>query len=303
MPVCLTGVARMAEQQQEHVSHEATPQGESIQDAYEVADGPIATRLALLENEVASLKQQLGQAQQQANLVPELLHLMARLCARYMPDEHGQMQVSLPQLSPTQQVLFHAATRVLPGALAHPSEDAAMAAAHAAGMPYPGAEMANGLGPEHVHPSMQPSVEHLAAFAAIAQYGQDGGLKKRKSDGATTFGRGAPGQKRYCPLCKNPDGSPMALAGNHNASCPWCKKCWAKKQQVLKVDCPMHNPPEGAGAPPLAAAAMPPMPDEHHDTSVGHVDHQMSLSESAGPPPNIVPLSVAAVPQGASISH
>lgn len=53
----------------------------------------------------------------------------------------------------------------------------------------------------------------------------------------------------------------------------------------------MHNPPEGAGAPPLAAAAMPPMPDEHHDTSVGHVDHQMSLSESAGPPPNIVPLS------------
>ena len=70
-----------------------------------------------------------------------------------------------------------------------------------------------GLGPEHVHPSMQPSVEHLAAFAAIAQYGQDGGLKKRKSDGATTFGRGAPGQKRYCPLCKNPDGSPMALAG------------------------------------------------------------------------------------------
>lgn len=80
----------------------------------------------------------------QANLVPELLHLMARLCARYMPDEHGQMQVSLPQLSPTQQVLFHAATRVLPGALAHPSEDAAMAAAHAAGMPYPGAEMANG---------------------------------------------------------------------------------------------------------------------------------------------------------------
>ena len=63
-------------------------------------------------------------------------------------------------------------------------------------------------------------------------------------------------------------------AGNHNATCPWCKKCWARKQQVLKVDCPMHNPPDAPPSSPhhagsgdqtsmeAAAAAMPPLPDE-----------------------------------------
>ena len=40
-------------------------QSEAMQDVYEVAEGPIATRLAVLENEVGSLKQQLAQAQQQ----------------------------------------------------------------------------------------------------------------------------------------------------------------------------------------------------------------------------------------------
>ena len=51
------------------------------------------------------------------------------------------------------------------------------------------------------------------------------------SDGITA-GRGAPGQKRYCPLCKDDEGNAMPLAGNHNAVCPWCKKCWFYKLKV-----------------------------------------------------------------------
>lgn len=48
-------------------------------------------------------------------MVPELLNLMARLAARYMPDESGQVAVSLPALNPTQHALFTAASRLIPG--------------------------------------------------------------------------------------------------------------------------------------------------------------------------------------------
>ena len=73
---------------------------------------------------------------------------------------------------------------------------------------------------------MQHAVDQLAAFVAIGQgYHADGSLKKRKSDGSATFGRGAPGQKRFCPLCKNSDGSPTPLAGAKSAD-PQSIPCW-----------------------------------------------------------------------------
>ncbi|KAK9807129.1 hypothetical protein WJX73_008725 [Symbiochloris irregularis] len=220
----------MSEQHQEHVSHE--PQHQEV---YEVTDStPAATRIAVLENEVSSLKSQLNQAQQQANMVPELLGLMARLAARYMPDENGNVSISLPVLSSTQQALFTAASRLLPvsslGHHAPESPDEALAAAHAAGLSYPAADVSSGLA-DSPHPAMQHAADQLAQFLALQGGGAFDALKKRKSDGAPSFGRGAPGQKRFCPLCKNSDGTPTPLAGNHNATCPWCKKCWARKQQ------------------------------------------------------------------------
>lgn len=81
-------------------------------------------------------------------MVPELLGLMARLAARYMPDENGNVSISLPVLTATQQALFTAASRLLPvGSLGHhapETPDEALAAAHAAGMSYPGAEVNGG---------------------------------------------------------------------------------------------------------------------------------------------------------------
>ena len=81
-------------------------------------------------------------------MVPELLGLMARLAMRYMPDENGNVTIQLPALTATQQALFAAAARLIPSAALshHPPQtpEEALAAAHAAGMPYPSAEVAAG---------------------------------------------------------------------------------------------------------------------------------------------------------------
>ena len=87
-------------------------------------------------------------------MVPELLGLMSQLAARYVPDENGHVSTSLPALTTTQQALFSAATRLLPGAALPHSQtqtpDEAMAAAHAAAMPYTG-DVQNGQCLQHAH--------------------------------------------------------------------------------------------------------------------------------------------------------
>ena len=50
-------------------------QTEGLQEVYEVGDGQVATRLAVLENEVNSLKRQLAQAQQQVGQPCSVLNI------------------------------------------------------------------------------------------------------------------------------------------------------------------------------------------------------------------------------------